>query len=102
MASQTSTRSGGFGLSGLFGFISERRPGVKGQQARIRNRVKRVPGLPKGSVSVELWEGVVMLKGEVPSAELRDEVERAAATLYPAQRINNFLRVLPSAGSASS
>ena len=93
MAPKSSGRGPGQILKSLTNLISERVPGDRGHLATIRHRIARIEGLPAGSVSVELWEGMAMLKGEVPSAEIRKAVQREVSLVHPARRINNFLRV---------
>ena len=93
MAPKSSGRSPGQILKSLTNFISERIPGERGHLATIRHRVARVEGVPAGAVSVELWEGMAMLKGEVPTAEIRKAIQREVSLVHPTRRINNFLRV---------
>ncbi|MDA0351036.1 MAG: hypothetical protein O3A10_02350 [Chloroflexi bacterium] len=93
MAPQTSGRGVGQILKSVTGFVTERLPGDRGHLAMVRHRIERIEGLPVGAVTVELWEGMAMLKGEVPTAELRKEVQRVVATVHPTRRINNFLRI---------
>ena len=89
-------------LAAILDYLGEQRPGDRGHLALIRNRVKRVPGIPAGAVTVELAGGVATLRGEVPSPMVRTEVERAVRAVHPSRRITNLLTTPARSASRSS
>jgi osmotically-inducible protein OsmY len=60
---------------------------------KIRSEVFRDPGVPKGQVNVNVQRGVVQLRGELPRAELIDELVEQTRKVQGVREVENLLHV---------
>ena len=71
-------------------------------ELKVRNAIHTDPGLRKNAhLSVTSMNGIVLLSGEVPTAEARDLAITQARTVAGIRQIVNELQVGPSASFAS-
>ena len=61
--------------------------------AKIRSEVFRARDLPKGHVNVNVQDGVVQLRGEVPRAELIDELVAQTRKVQGVRDVENLLHL---------
>jgi osmotically-inducible protein OsmY len=61
--------------------------------ARAETELFRDPDIPKGSINVNAERGVLVLRGEVPSEELRDRLGRQAEGVDGVWAVQNLLNV---------
>lgn len=61
--------------------------------ARAETQLFRDPSVPKGSINVNAERGILVLRGEVPSAELRDRLASEAERIDGVWSVHNLLRV---------
>ena len=60
---------------------------------KVESEVFRDPSIPKGRINVNAENGVVVLRGEVDSADLVDRLERAVRDVQGVRGVENLLRV---------
>jgi osmotically-inducible protein OsmY len=60
---------------------------------KIRSEVFRDPEIPKGQINVNVQDGVVQLRGEVPSAELIDDLVRQTRKVQGVEEVESLLHV---------
>jgi osmotically-inducible protein OsmY len=60
---------------------------------KIRSEVLRDPDVPKGKINVNVQEGVVQLRGEVPRLELIDELVERTRKVQGVRDVENLLHV---------
>jgi hypothetical protein len=60
---------------------------------KIRSEVFRDPDLPKGKVNVNVQDGVVQLRGEVPRAELIEDLVAQTRKVQGVRDVENLLHV---------
>ena len=61
--------------------------------ARAETELFRDPSVPKGSININAERGTLVLRGEVPSEELRDRLGREAEQIDGVWSVHNLLRV---------
>lgn len=61
--------------------------------ARAETELFRDPAVPKGSINVNAERGTIVLRGEVPSSELRDRLGDEAERIDGVWGVHNLLRV---------
>lgn len=61
---------------------------------KIRSEVFRDPDLPKGHVNVNVQEGVVQLRGELPRPELIEELVERTRKVHGVREVENLLHVI--------
>jgi hypothetical protein len=61
--------------------------------ARAETELFRDPSVPKGSINVNAERGTLVLRGEVPTAELRDRLGEEAERIDGVWSVHNLLRV---------
>ncbi|HEU5263028.1 MAG TPA: BON domain-containing protein, partial [Gaiellaceae bacterium] len=59
----------------------------------VESEVFRDPSIPKGRINVNAENGVVVLRGEVDSADLVDRLERAVRDVQGVRGVENLLHV---------
>jgi osmotically-inducible protein OsmY len=60
---------------------------------KIRSEVFRGPDVPKGQVNVNVQNGVVQLRGEVPKPELIDELVEQTRKVQGVREVENLLHL---------
>jgi hypothetical protein len=60
---------------------------------KVRSEVFRDPHVPKGHINVNVQEGVVQLRGEVPSPELIDDLVEQTRRVQGVRDVENLLHV---------
>jgi osmotically-inducible protein OsmY len=60
---------------------------------KIRSEVLRDPELPKGQININVQEGVVQLRGEVPQPELIDELVEQTRKVQGVRDVENLLHL---------
>lgn len=60
---------------------------------QIRSEVFRDPSFPKGNVNVNVQEGIVQLRGEVPRPELIDDLVAQTRKVQGVRDVENLLHV---------
>jgi osmotically-inducible protein OsmY len=60
---------------------------------KIRSEVFRDPDLPKGKVNVNVQDGVVQLRGEVPRSELIEDLVAQTRKVQGVRDVENLLHV---------
>ncbi len=61
--------------------------------AKVRSEVFRDPDVPKGQINVNVQDGVVQLRGEVPRAELIDDLVKQTRKVQGVREVENLLHV---------
>lgn len=70
--------------------------------ARAETELFRDPDIPKGSINLNAERGVLVLRGEVPTEELRDRLGREAETIDGVWAVQNLLKVQDSEVASTS
>lgn len=92
-------RGAGVTASGAMAAISHARPSGTGaiDDVTLRDRAEtelfRDPSVPKGTINVNAERGILVLRGEVPSTELRDRLATEAERIDGVWSVHNLLRV---------
>jgi osmotically-inducible protein OsmY len=60
---------------------------------KVRSEVFRGPEVPKGQVNVNVQDGVVQLRGEVPRPELIDELVEQTRKVQGVREVENLLHL---------
>lgn len=60
---------------------------------KVRSEVFRDPALPKGMVNVNVEQGRVVLRGEVPAPDLVRELERRVSAVVGVREVENLLHL---------
>jgi osmotically-inducible protein OsmY len=60
---------------------------------KIRSEVFRDPEVPKGNINVNVQNGVVQLRGEVPRSELIDDLVEQTRKVQGVREVENLLHV---------
>lgn len=60
-------------------------------EAKVETELFRPADAPKGSVNVNVQDGVVFLRGEVPSGERAEELARRAGRIDGVKRVESLL-----------
>jgi hypothetical protein len=85
--------------TGAMAAVSHARPSGTGAiddvtlAARAETELFRDPSVPKGSINVNAERGMLVLRGEVPTAELRDRLGQEAERIDGVWSVHNLLRV---------
>jgi osmotically-inducible protein OsmY len=58
---------------------------------KVRSQVLRDPGMPKGQINVNVQNGVVQLRGEVPRPELIDDLVSQTRKVQGVRDVENLL-----------
>jgi osmotically-inducible protein OsmY len=61
--------------------------------AKVRSEVFRAPDVPKGKLNVNVQDGVVQLRGEVPRPELIDELVAETRRVQGVRDVENLLHL---------
>jgi len=61
--------------------------------ARAETELFRDPSIPKGSININAERGTLVLRGEVPTPELRDRLGDEAERINGVWSVHNLLRV---------
>jgi osmotically-inducible protein OsmY len=60
---------------------------------KVRSQVFRGPEIPKGQVNVNVQDGVVQLRGEVPRPELIEELVKQTRKVQGVREVENLLHL---------
>jgi osmotically-inducible protein OsmY len=60
---------------------------------KVETEVFRGPEVPKGDIVVDAVDGVVTLRGQVPAASMKDELERKARDVTGVRDVQNLLHL---------
>jgi cyanophycinase-like exopeptidase len=60
---------------------------------RAETELFRDPSIPKGDINLSVERGVLVLRGEVPDAEMRDRLEREAEGIEGVWSVRNLLHL---------
>jgi osmotically-inducible protein OsmY len=69
------------------------RPSDPTLKDRVESELLRDPKVPKGSININAERGTLVLRGEVPSEELRERLGREAERVDGVWSVQNLLRV---------
>jgi hypothetical protein len=58
---------------------------------KVKSELFRPEGVPKGQINVNVQNGVVQLRGEVPRPELIDDLEDRARRIHGVREVENML-----------
>ena len=61
--------------------------------AKLESQLFRDPGVPKGSININVEQGIAVLRGEVPDAETRDRLANEAASVKGVWSVHNLLHL---------
>ena len=61
--------------------------------AKVETQLFRDPAVPKGSINVNVERGIVVLRGEVPDAEMRDRLASEAGLIGGIWSVHNLLHL---------
>lgn len=61
--------------------------------AKVETQLFRDPSVPKGSINVNVERGIVVLRGEVPDAEMRDRLASEAERIGGVWSVHNLLHL---------
>ncbi|MGH2417538.1 MAG: BON domain-containing protein [Candidatus Limnocylindria bacterium] len=92
-------RGAGATASGAMAAVSHTQPSGTGAiddvtlAARAETELFRDPSVPKGSININAERGILVLRGEVPNAELRDRLASEAERIDGVWSVHNLLRV---------
>ncbi len=60
---------------------------------RAETELFRDPSIPKGDINLSVERGILVLRGEVPNAEMRDRIERDAEGIEGVWSVRNLLHL---------
>jgi osmotically-inducible protein OsmY len=60
---------------------------------KVETELFRPAGVPKGQINVNVQEGVVQLRGEVPNPDLIDDLVRKARSIQGVREVENLLHL---------
>jgi hypothetical protein len=92
-------RGAGATASGAIAAAQHRAPSGTGAiddvtlRARAETELFRDSSVPKGAINVSAERGILVLRGEVPNAELRDRLASEAERIDGVWSVHNLLRV---------
>jgi hypothetical protein len=92
-------RGAGASASGAMAAVSHTQPSGTGAiddvtlAARAETQLFRDPSVPKGSININAERGILVLRGEVPSSELRERLGAEAERVDGAWSVHNLLSV---------
>jgi osmotically-inducible protein OsmY len=58
---------------------------------KVESELFRDPSVPKGSININVEQGVVVLRGEVPDPELAERLEHEARAIPGVWEVENLL-----------
>lgn len=58
---------------------------------KIKSEIFRPADVPKGQININVQEGVVQLRGEVPSPEMIDDLEEQVRRIHGVREVENLL-----------
>ncbi len=61
--------------------------------SKVETTLFRDPSVPKGSINVNVERGIVVLRGEVPDAEMRDRLATEAGQITGVWSVHNLLHL---------
>jgi hypothetical protein len=61
--------------------------------AKVETQLFRDPSVPKGSINVNVERGIVVLRGEVPDADMRDRLASEAGSIGGVWSVHNLLHL---------
>ncbi len=61
--------------------------------AKLESQLFRDPVVPKGSININVEQGIAVLRGEVPDAEMRDRLANEAASVKGVWSVHNLLHL---------
>lgn len=61
--------------------------------AKVETELFRDPSVPKGSMNVNVERGIVVLRGEVPDADMRDRLANEAGSIAGVWSVHNLLHL---------
>jgi osmotically-inducible protein OsmY len=73
--------------------IDAERPNDPTLKDRVESELLRDPKVPKGSININAQQGIVVLRGEVPSAALRSRLEKMAGEVRGVWYVENLLHL---------
>ena len=77
----------------MFDALAALRPGDGGLAARTRRQLRTAMGTIPPTVRIEVWNGHVTLRGELPSQQQIDAASAALAKVRDMRRFDNFVRL---------
>jgi len=79
----------------FFGMASKPKPGLDDQtvKSKVESTIFRDADAPKGSVDVNVVDGVVELRGEVERPEIKEELEEEALAVPEVWDVRNHLHL---------
>ena len=60
---------------------------------RVESELLRDPKMPKGAININAQQGIVVLRGEVPSAAVRSRLEKRAGEVRGVWYVENLLHL---------
>jgi hypothetical protein len=60
---------------------------------RIESELLRDPKVPKGSININAEQGIVVLRGEVPTDAMREKLEKRASAIAGVWSVENLLHL---------
>jgi osmotically-inducible protein OsmY len=69
------------------------RPNDPTLKDRVASELLRDPKVPKGSININAQQGIVVLRGEVPSAAIRERLEKKAGEVRGVWYVENLLHL---------
>ena len=61
--------------------------------AKVETKLFRDPSVPKGTININVERGIVVLRGEVPDAEMRDRLATEAGAIGGVWSVHNLLHL---------
>jgi hypothetical protein len=61
--------------------------------SKVETRLFRDPSVPKGTININVERGIVVLRGEVPDAEMRDRLATEAGAIGGVWSVHNLLHL---------
>ena len=68
--------------------------------SKVESQLFRDPSVPKGAININVERGIVVLRGEVPDAEMRDRLASEAASIGGVWSVHNQLHLASEAAEA--
>ena len=61
--------------------------------SKVETQLFRDPSVPKGTININVERGIVVLRGEVPDAEMRDRLATEAGAISGVWSVHNLLHL---------
>ncbi len=61
--------------------------------SKVETKLFRDPSVPKGTININVERGIVVLRGEVPDAEMRDRLATEAGAIGGVWSVHNLLHL---------